>query len=106
MLIENNLGLKITKAELKKLFEFATSSVHFLFQGTFCDQIDSAAMSSSLCSVRANLFMGYYETLCLNAFRECQIILYGRYVGDIVCLFHCKSSNLHFKNKLIVKFNF
>ena len=27
----------------------------------------------------------------LNTFRECEIILYRRYVDDIICLFNCKS---------------
>ena len=35
LLFEHFSGLNITKAELKKLFEFATSGTYFLFQGTF-----------------------------------------------------------------------
>ena len=85
-----NPGLNITKAELKKLFEFATSGTYFLFEGTFCNQIDGAAMGSPLGLVLANLFMGYYETLWLNTFRECEINLYRRYVDDIICLFNCE----------------
>ena len=79
-------------------------------------------MGSSLGPVLASLFMGYYETLWLNTFRECEIILYRRYVDDIMRLFNCESdadnfflnfqihsiltSNLHLKNKLINKFHF
>ena len=48
-------------------------------------------MGSALGPVLAKLFMGYYETLWLNAFRECEIILYRRYVDDIICLFNCES---------------
>ena len=72
MLFEQNLGLSITKAELKKRFEFATSGTHFLFQGTFYDQIDGVAMGFPLGPVLENLFIGYYETmkLLLNTFRE------------------------------------
>ena len=55
------------------------------------DQIDGVAMGSPFGSVLANLFMGYYETLWLNTFRECEIILYRRYVDDIICLFNCES---------------
>ena len=47
--------------------------------------------SSPLGPVLANLFMGYYETMWLNTFRECEIILYRRYVDDIICLFNCES---------------
>ena len=46
LLFDHNLGFNITKAELKKLFEFATSGTYFLFQGTFYDQIDDIAMGS------------------------------------------------------------
>ena len=48
-------------------------------------------MVSSLGPVLPNLFMDYYETWRLNTFQECEIILYGRYVDDIICLFNCKS---------------
>ena len=41
--------------------------------------------------VLVNLFMGYYETLLLNAFPEYEIILYRRYVDDIICIFNCES---------------
>ena len=84
LLFDHNPSLNITKAELKKLFEFATSGTYFLFQGTFYDLIDGVTMGSPLCPVLANLFMGYYETLWLNTFRECEIILYGQYVDDIM----------------------
>ena len=48
LLFEHNPGLNITEAELIKLFGFATSSTYFLFQGTFCNQIDGVAMDSCL----------------------------------------------------------
>ena len=77
-------------------------------------------MGSRLGPVLANLFMGYYETMSLNAFPEYEIILYRRYVDDIICLLNCESaadkffeflnniltSNLHLENKLIYKFHF
>ena len=85
MLFEHNPGLNITKAELKKLFEFATSGTYFLFQGTFYDQIDDVAMGSPLGPVLADLFMGYYKTMRLNTFQECEIILYRQYIDDIIC---------------------
>ena len=37
-------------------------------------------MGSLLGPVLANLFMGYYQTMQLNTFPECEIILYRRYV--------------------------
>ena len=59
LLFEHNPGLNITKAELKKIFEFATSGTYFLFQGTFYNQIDDVAMGSPLGPVLADLFMDY-----------------------------------------------
>ena len=47
-------------------------------------------MGSPLGPVLANFFVGYYETLWLNTFRECEITLYRRYVNDIICLFNCE----------------
>ena len=61
--LEHNPGLDITKAELKKLFEFATSSTYFLFQGTFYNQTDGVAIGSLLGPLLPNLFMGYYKTM-------------------------------------------
>ena len=43
---EGNPGLKRSKDELKRLFEFATKGTHFLFNGTFYDQVDGVAMGS------------------------------------------------------------
>ena len=38
-----------------------------------------------------NLFMGYHEANCLQVFKDCEIILYLRYVDDIICLFNSQS---------------
>ena len=40
--------LKLNKIQLKELFNFATSHIHFLFNGCFYDQIDGVAMGSPL----------------------------------------------------------
>ena len=48
-------------------------------------------LCSPLGPVLANLFMGYYETMRLNTFRECEMILYRQYVDDIICFFNCES---------------
>ena len=80
--------LKITRQELKKLFEFATSGTHFLFDGSYYDQIDGVAMGSPLGPVLANLFMGFHEKRWLDQFQFCDVLLYRRYVDDIICLFN------------------
>ena len=80
--------LKITRQELKKLFEFATSGTHFLFDGSYYDQIDGVAMGSPLGPVLANLFMGFHEKRWLDQFQFCDVLLYRRYVDDIICSFN------------------
>ena len=41
---EGNPDLKLTPSDLKRLFTFATAETHFLFKGSFYDQIDGVAM--------------------------------------------------------------
>ena len=103
--------LKITRQELKKLFEFATSGTHFLFDGSYYDQIDGVAMGSPLGLVLANLFMGFHEKRWLDQFQFCDVLLYRRYVDDIICLFNSEQDadeffkflNVHHPN---IKFTF
>ena len=57
-----NPNLNITKKELKRLFLFATSQTHFIFNTRFYNQIDGVAMASPLASVLANIFMGFYKS--------------------------------------------
>ena len=78
--------LKIAKQELKKLFECETSGTHFLFDGSYYDQIDGVAVGSPFDPVLANLFMGFHEKRWLDQFQFCDVLLYRRYVDDIVCL--------------------
>ena len=40
LIYQNNLQLKVTKRELKQLFNFATSGTNFFFNGSFYDQVD------------------------------------------------------------------
>ena len=88
--------LKITRQELKKLFEFATSGTHFLFDGSYYDQIDGVMLGSPLCPVLANLFMGFHEKRWLDQFQFCDVLLYGGYVDDISCLFNSEQDDDEF----------
>ena len=63
----------------------------FFFQGAFYDQTDGVAMGSPLGPVFSNLFMSYYETMWLNTFCKCEMILYRRCIDDIICPFNCQS---------------
>ena len=48
---DGNPDLKLSNTELKSLFSFATAQTHFLFKGSFYDQIDGVAMGSPLAPV-------------------------------------------------------
>ena len=50
--------IKLSNTELKSLFSVATAQTHFLFKGSFYDQIDGVAMGFPLAPVLSNLFMG------------------------------------------------
>ena len=88
-IFESNTGLdlKLSKTELKELFNFATSHTHFLFNGCFNDQVDGVAMGSPLAPVLTNFFMGYYEKLWLNNYTGPKVLYSSRYVDDIICCF-------------------
>ena len=46
LIFNRNPNLNITRKELKKLFLFATSQSHFIFNSRFYNQIDGIAMGS------------------------------------------------------------
>ena len=74
----------------------ATAQTHFLFNGSFYDQIDGVAMGSPLAPVLANLFMGHHEKSWLENFDASEILFYRRYVDDTFCLFHSENDALLF----------
>ena len=68
LIFNPNPNLNITKKELKKLFLFATSQTHFIFNSKFYNQIEEVAMGSPLAPVFANIFMGFYESNWKNKY--------------------------------------
>ena len=62
LIFNHNPNLNITKKELKKLFLFAASQTHFIFNSKFYNQIDGVAMGSLLAPVLANILMGFYKS--------------------------------------------
>ena len=72
--------IRITRKQPTKLFEFATSGTHLLFNGNYYDQIDGVAMGSPLGPVLAKVFMGYQEKIWLEEFETCEAVLYRRYL--------------------------
>ena len=75
LIFENNPQLKVTKRELKQLFNFASSGTHFIFNGSFYDQIHGVSMRSPLGPVLANLFMDYPEKKWLQEFGKGKILM-------------------------------
>ena len=86
LIFENNPQLKVMKRELKQLLNFATSGTHFIFIGSFYDQVDGVSMGSLLDPVLANLFMGYNEKKWLQEFNKGNAFIYKRCADDISCM--------------------
>ena len=68
LIFKKHPEIKITKKRLTKLFEFATSGTHFLFDGNYYDQIDRVGIGALLGPILANLIMGYHEKIWLDGF--------------------------------------
>ena len=95
LIFNHNPNLNITKKELKKLFLFATSQTHFIFNSKFYNQIDGVAMGSPLAPVLANIFMGFYESKWLNEYNLNKPKFYLRYVDDILAAFDKEQDSLN-----------
>ena len=89
-LIANEPSIKMSKAQLEKLFLFATSQTHFMYNDEYYDQVDGVAMGSPLGPVLANLFMGVHENKWLGDYNGPPVLFYKRYVDDIFCMFETK----------------
>ena len=66
-IFNHNPNLKITK-KIKKLYLFATSQTHFVFNSMFYNQIEEVAMGSLLATVLANFLMVFYKSKRLNEY--------------------------------------
>ena len=87
LIFNHNPNLNITRKELKKIFLFATSQTHFIFNSKFYNQIDGVAMSSPLAPVLANIFMGFHESKWLKEYNLNRPKFYFRYFDDILAAF-------------------
>ena len=110
LIFNPNPNLNITKTELKKLFLFATSQTHFIFNSKFYNQIHGVAMGSPLASVLANIFMVFYESKRLNEYNLNKPKFYLGYVDDILLAAFDKEEDslifLNFLNKRHPNFKF
>ena len=96
LIFNHNPNLNITRKELKKLFLFATSQTHFIFNSNFYNQIDGVAMGSPLASVLANTFMGFHESKWLNEYILNKPKFYFRYIDDILAAFGNEQDSSNF----------
>ena len=96
LIFNHNSKLNISKKELKKLFLFATSQSHFLFNGKFYNQIDGVDMDCSLAPVLTNIFIGFYESKWLNEYILKKPTFYWKYVDEILATFEKKQHSLNF----------
>ena len=82
---------KLSKRDLFKLLQTATSESSFIFDYVLYKQIDRVAMGSPLSPTLANAFLCHYEKEWLD---NCPIhfkpVIYKRYVDDIFVLFSSK----------------
>ena len=82
---------KLSKRDLFKLLETATSESSFIFDYLLYKQVDGVAMGSPLGPTLANAFLCHYEKEWLD---NCPIhfkpVIYKRYVDDIFVLFSSK----------------
>ena len=84
---------KLSKRDLFKLLETATSESSFIFDYLLYKQVDGVAMGSPLVITLANAFLCHYEKEWLD---NCPIhfksVIYKKYVNDIFVFFHLKNT--------------
>ena len=95
---EDKTDITLSATELKTLLCFATAQTHFLFKGSFYDQVDGVSMGSPLAPVLANLFMGHNEKDWIENYKGSKILFYRRYVDDTFCVFEREQDAVSFYN--------
>ena len=103
LIFNHNPNLNITRKELKKLFLFATSQTHFIFNSKFCNQIDGVAMGSPSAAVLANILMSFYKSKWLNEYNLNKLKVYLRYVDGILAAFDKEQDSVIFFRFFIQK---
>ena len=97
---DGNPDLKLSSTELKSLFSTATAQTHFLFKGSFYDQIDGVAMGSPLAPVLPYLFIGHHKKVLLENWQGSEVLFHRCYVEDTFSLFHSENDALLFFNEI------
>ena len=97
LIFNHNPNLNITRKELKKLFLFATSKTHFIFNSKLYNQIDGVAMGSPLAPVLAK---GFHESKWLNEHNLNKPKFYLTSVDDILAAFDNEQDSSNYLNLL------
>ena len=95
---EDKTDIKLSATELKTLSCFATAQTHFLFKGSFYDQLDGGSTGSPLAPVLANLFVGHNEKDWIENYKGSKILFYRRYVDDTFCVCEREQDAVFFYN--------
>ena len=98
LIFNHNPNLSITRQELKKLFLFATSQTHFIFNSKFYNQIDEVAMGFPLAPILANISMGFYKSKWVHKYNLNKLKFYIRYVDGVLAAFGNEQDSSNFLN--------
>ena len=74
----------LDRHQLRKLLVICTQKAHFQFKGNFFDQIDGVAMGCPLGPTFAEMFMAYFEEKYMKTIEEHGVVLWLRFVDDIL----------------------
>jgi hypothetical protein len=74
----------LERHQLRKLLVICTPKAHFQFKGNFFDQIDGVAMGCPLGPTFAEMFMAYFEEKYMKTIEEHGVVLWLRFVDDIL----------------------
>ena len=98
LLFEAKPDLKISRKDLRKLFQFATIQTNFLFNRNMYDQFYGVAMGSPSPPILTIIFMGFQEQGQIRNYNYVGILHQKRYVNDIFAVFETKDHADSFYN--------
>jgi len=77
---------KIPDQTIRQMIRFIMENNYFSFQDTKWKQIDGLAMGTSCAPILANIYAAFWERKH-NVMRQPGVLLYNRYIDDILCVF-------------------
>ena len=92
------LDLKISRKDLGKLFQFATSQTNFLINGNLYDQVDGVAMGLPFSTYSSQYFHGISWNEWIRSYNYGVLLYFKRYVDDLYAVFESKDHAVSFYN--------